>query len=95
MKFKYIERCIIILFGLISSLILNGQPHVGSTLNIGEIERKPCLTYLNFLGLDYRPQMLRKDTLIFDYKDVMIIFIQNKKKLISARFIDKKTNLDF
>ncbi len=95
MKIKFIERYILIVFGLMLSIILNGQPNLGSTLNIGEIERKPCHTYLNFLGLNYRPQMLRKDTLIFDYKNEMIIFIQKKKKLNSARFINKNTNMDF
>lgn len=95
MIINYFKKNILIAFGLIFSFMLSGQPHVESTLNIGEIERKPCLSYLNFLGLDYRPQMLRKDTLIFDYKDEMIIFIQKNKKLISARFINKLTNLDF
>lgn len=89
------ERYMLVVFGLILSLRLHGQPHVGSTLRIGEIERKPCHTYLNFLGLNYRPQMLRKDTLIFDYKNEMFIFIQKKKKLISARLINKNTNMDF
>ncbi len=95
MIINYIKKYILIVFGLIYSFLVIGQPHVESTLNIGEIERKPCLSYLNFLGLDYRPQMLRKDTLIFDYKNEMIIFIQKNKKLISARFINKLTNLDF